>query len=451
MPQCLPRVADPFGVPPLAACHDHRRRCEAFRRRRVARATRLRETSVHLPPATIPLMSAIVPSRPRPPREAQASAAPRVPYHPLELIPVFTRWRPSLARDLVYTFIFNTFMGALFVALGLVFSDELTLRRIFEGRFLLTQAVIAQCIGFTIYFLIRAVDATVLRGREKSQLARWITFIVTPVAGAFIGYWLATFVLGWSQSRAELFTIRGMASVLSVAMFITLVLVSIFIPRERAARAEALAARDAARAAQAERETTLARMQLLEAQVEPHFLYNTLAHVMTLVDSEPALAKRMLHGLIDLLRATAVAGQHTSTVRSQAALLRDYLDIIALRMGPRLAWSLDVDPSLADMEIPPMLLQPVVENAIKHGLEPTIEGGRLDVRARLEGDRLVFTVTDTGPGVAPTRDPRSTGIGLANLRARLAAWYGDAAVLRLADHAPHGTAVTIELPARGAA
>lgn len=373
----------------------------------------------------------------------------RRPYHPLELIPIFTRWRPGLLRDLVYTFLFNTLMGLLFVALGLMFSDDLTVARILESRFILRQLVIAQCIGFTIYTLISVVDATVLRGRACSPLTRWVTFTVTSLLGAYIGYWIATFALGISQSRAELLTWRGAMSVFGVAMIITLVLAAIFIPRERAARAEARAALDAARVSEAEREATLARMQLLEAQVEPHFLYNTLAHVMSLVDTEPSLARRMLHRLIDLLRATAVAGQQVGTIHSQTTLLHAYLDLVALRMGKRLAWTIEVEPGLANVPIAPMLLQPVVENAIKHGVEPKIEGGRVDVRVQRRGERIVLTVADTGLGVAPTRDSRSTGIGLANLRARLAALHGDAASLELADNVPQGTVVTIELPAEG--
>lgn len=366
----------------------------------------------------------------------------------MELIPVFARWRPGLLRDVVYTFLFNTLMGMLFVALGLLFNDDLTLTRLLEGRFVLTQFVIAQCIGFTIYALIRMLDAVAMRGRARSQLTRWAMITATSLAGAYIGYWIATFVLGIPQPRAELLTWRGAMSVFLVAMIITLVLAAIFIPRERAARAEARAALDAARIAAAEREATLARMQLLEAQVEPHFLYNTLAHVMSLVDIEPAVAKRMLHRLIDLLRATVMAGERTATIHSQTALLRAYLDLIGMRMGARLAWSVEVEPDLADLSVLPMLLQPVVENAIKHGIEPRIEGGRVDVRVQRRGERIVFTVADTGQGIAPTRDPRSTGIGLANLRARLAALYGDAGSLRLTDNLPRGTVVTIELPAQ---
>jgi LytS/YehU family sensor histidine kinase len=190
----------------------------------------------------------------------------------------------------------------------------------------------------------------------------------------------------------------------------------------------------------------LARMQLLEAQVEPHFLYNTLAHVVSLVDAEPAVAKRMLDRLIVLLRATASSVNRSSTLGAQLDLLRAYLDLIAMRMGPRLAWSIEVAPELASLPVPPMLLQPVVENAIKHGLEPKIAGGRVDVTVRRAGEALVLTVADTGLGVRATRDERSTGLGLPNLRARLAALYGTAAALVVADNVPAGTCVTISVP-----
>jgi LytS/YehU family sensor histidine kinase len=220
------------------------------------------------------------------------------------------------------------------------------------------------------------------------------------------------------------------------------------VPRERAARAQAQAAREEARANAAEKDATLARMQLLEAQVEPHFLYNTLAHVVSLVDADPPLAKRMLHRLIELMRATAATAQSGVTLGRELDLVRAYLDLIAMRMGARLAWSVDAPPDLAAVEIPPLLLQPVVENAIKHGLEPKIDGGRVDVRARREGTKLVLTVVDTGVGVSAMRRADSTGLGLPNLRARLSAMFGADAALRLADHAPSGTEATIVIPLR---
>lgn len=378
---------------------------------------------------------------PDPVPQAPVCNVGRRSWHPLEIIPFFSRWAPGPFRDFVYSFIFNTLVALVFVALGALFSDQVELGRLLFGCF-----VFAQFIGYTIYVILLVVDAVVPAEKRRTKAMRWVHFTVIPVIGVFIGYWLASTALDWQNTRAEMFTVRGMVSILTVAAIIAGILIAIFVPRERAAQAQARAARDEARANAAEREATLARMQLLEAQVEPHFLYNTLAHVVSLVDSEPALAKRMLHRLIDLLRATATSAQRSSTLGSQLDLLRSYLDLIALRMGPRLAWSIDVAPELAALSIPPMLLQPVVENAIKHGLEPNVDGGRVDVCAKRDGTTLVLTVADTGLGVAPTRKSGSGGIGLANLRARLAAMFGSAAALRISDNMPRGTRVTISIP-----
>jgi sensor histidine kinase YesM len=190
-----------------------------------------------------------------------------------------------------------------------------------------------------------------------------------------------------------------------------------------------------------------ARMKLLEAQVEPHFLYNTLANVVSLIDTEPGAAKRMIEGLIALLRATASAATGTATLGGQLDLLRSYLEILELRMGARLRWRIDVPQVLCALRVPPMLLQPIVENAVKHGLEPNVQGGEIVVTARREGAKLVLTVADTGRGFRATAQPGAAGLGLANLRARLDAVYGDAAKLMIEDQAPHGSRVTITLPA----
>jgi signal transduction histidine kinase len=366
---------------------------------------------------------------------------PRRGHHPLELFPVFSRIAPSPVREFVYTFIFNTLIGLVFAALGLLFSDSVEI-----GRQLLVTFVFAQCIGYTVWAMMLAFGALVSAAFRVSTAGRWLCYTVVPVVGVFVGYWIATTVLDLRASRVEMFTLRGIAAISAIAILIAGILIAIFVPRERAARAQALAAREEARANAAEKEATLARMQLLEAQLEPHFLYNTLAHVMSLIDADPPLAKRMLHRLIELLRATAASTQESVTLGREADLVRAYLDLIAMRMGPRLAWSVDVPPDLAAVGVPPMLLQPVVENAIKHGLEPKMEGGRVDVRAWRDGAKLVLTVTDTGLGVASTRRADSTGLGLANLRARLAGTFGAGAALRLADHAPSGTEATITIP-----
>jgi hypothetical protein len=344
-------------------------------------------------------------------------------------------------RDFFYSFIWNTLMALVFTAFAALFVERTDLGRQFVVIF-----IFSQFIGYAIYVLYLIAGVATPSAFRRATATRWVYFLVIPIIGVFAGYWLASTALDLSATRAEMFTARGVLSIIVVAAIITGILIAIFVPRDRAARAQVRAAHDEARAIAAEKEATLARMQLLEAQVEPHFLYNTLAHVVSLIDAEPAVAKRMLDRLILLLRATASSANRSSTLEAQLDLLRAYLDLIALRMGPRLAWSIDVAPELASLPVPPMLLQPVVENAIKHGLEPKIAGGRVDVTARRNGEALVLTVADTGLGVRATRDERSTGLGLPNLRARLAALYGTAAALVVADNTPTGTCVTITVP-----
>jgi sensor histidine kinase YesM len=361
--------------------------------------------------------------------------------HPLDLFPWFARIPQGPVRNFIYTFIFNALMGLVFTALALLFAERIDL-----GRQLFVTFVFSQCIGYAIYLMMMVFAGVVPTEFRRSTTGRWLCYMVIPVIGVFVGYWIATIVLGFRDTRAEMFTVRGMSAISAIAVLIASILVAIFVPRERAARAQATAAREEARANAAEKEATLARMHLLEAQVEPHFLYNTLAHVVSLVDADPPLAKRMLHRLIELLRATATSAQERVTLGRELDLVRAYLDLIAMRMGPRLAWSIEVPPDLAAMEVPPMLLQPLVENAIKHGLEPKVDGGRVDVQARRDNGALVLRVIDTGLGVAATRPSDSSGLGLPNLRARLAAIFGGNASLRLADHAPSGTEATIVLP-----
>ena len=361
--------------------------------------------------------------------------------HPLEMIPIFRRWPRSFARDVVYTGIWNTLFAVGFTVLVLWFDSPPPLLELFKTNF-----VFAQCIGYPIHGLFALGDRLIPDIHRRSMLIRTTYYTVLPIVGVMAGYLLGTYIIGLPQFRGWLMTTRGVMSVVSLSLVITAILLMIFLPRERAARAEAAMAREQAQLAAAEKEITQARMQLLEAQIEPHFLYNTMAHVVSLVDAEPATAKRMLEGLIALLRSTAGGGVGAGTLQAQVDHLRAYLGILALRMGSRLTWTLDVPADIARMPMPPMLLQPVVENAIRHGLEPKVEGGTVAVVARRDGDQVVLTVTDTGLGFSERRGSNSTGLGLANLRARLATMSGNRATLTIEDNVPEGTRVTIALP-----
>ena len=196
----------------------------------------------------------------------------------------------------------------------------------------------------------------------------------------------------------------------------------------------------------ARREATESQLMLLQSQLEPHMLFNTLANLQALSALDPKRAQVMLGHLDGYLRATlATTRNDRGTLADEFALLRGYLEILAIRMGPRLAHELDLPQDLARASVPPMLLQPLVENAIKHGLEPKVDGGTIRVSARAEGRTLVLVVEDTGLGFGSVATAGS-GIGLSNVRERLAALYGTAGLLETGENPGGGARVTLRLP-----
>lgn len=211
--------------------------------------------------------------------------------------------------------------------------------------------------------------------------------------------------------------------------------------------------------AAAERDASQARLMLLQSQLEPHMLFNTLANLRALIGVDPAAAQRMLDHLDDFLRSTLAASRASShPLAAEFERLRDYLALMAVRMGPRLAFELRLPDELGQQPVPPLLLQPLVENAIRHGLEPQRDGGRIDVSAAREGDRLVLEVHDTGAGFEPGAPPgprvgpdgdvgsQGTGFGLVQLRERVASAYGDRGRVEIQSQPGAGTTVRIALP-----
>jgi sensor histidine kinase YesM len=198
--------------------------------------------------------------------------------------------------------------------------------------------------------------------------------------------------------------------------------------------------------AQLEQRMAEARLTVLQAQIEPHFLFNTLANVKRLYATEPAAASEMLDNLMRYLAiALPQMRQTESTVARETALGQAYLNIQKIRMGRRLEFTVEVPERLRDARIPPMMLLTLVENAIKHGLNPLPQGGYIRISARAIDDNLTIEVSDSGRGFTKTS---GIGTGLANLRARLSAQYGAAASLALAPNAPRGVTATITLPNR---
>ena len=221
------------------------------------------------------------------------------------------------------------------------------------------------------------------------------------------------------------------------------------------AEVKAAQATETAESESLKRQVVEARMAAMQAQVEPHFLFNTLASIDHLIETDPPRASLMQKNLIALLRASMPsmrevngsggAGAPPRDLGRELMVIRPYLEILKVRMEERLVTEIQVSDGLLSAEFPPMMLQSLVENAIKHGLEPKAEGGRLVVSAEIVHGKLAVTVADTGLGFGKAATA-GTGIGLSNIRERLQLLYGNRASLRVGETPGGGTSVTITVP-----
>jgi sensor histidine kinase YesM len=251
----------------------------------------------------------------------------------------------------------------------------------------------------------------------------------------------------WVQMPPEVYAKTWLVWWTRYALQATLLTVVAELHRGEASSLEALHRAEVERLA-FERETAVARLQVLQAQIEPHFLFNALANVRRLYQTDRAAGREMLDNLMRLLD---VALPHMREARScvgrELALVEAYLGVQRVRMGRRLSYAVDVPAPLLGLELPPMMLLTLVENAVQHGLGPRTEGGTVRIAARLDGATLRVDVADDGAGF---RAASGAGTGLANIRARLAALHGDAARLELAPNDPRGLVATLRLPAQEA-
>jgi signal transduction histidine kinase len=190
------------------------------------------------------------------------------------------------------------------------------------------------------------------------------------------------------------------------------------------------------------------QLQLLQSQIEPHFLFNTLATIRRLHQTDPMRGRETLAGFVHYLRSALPEMRESETsLGREIDLITAYLDVLKVRMGKRLDFSIDVASELREHRIPPFSLATLVENAVKHGLASLPEGGHLAIRAWIEGASLVLRVADTGTGLTASQ---GTGMGLTNLRVRLRSLYGDLGTLALSANEPRGLAATLRIPARAA-
>jgi sensor histidine kinase YesM len=193
-----------------------------------------------------------------------------------------------------------------------------------------------------------------------------------------------------------------------------------------------------------EKESILANLRMLQAQIEPHFLFNTLSNILSLIDTKPDKGKLMLMDLTKYLRTSLSRTMPEKTTLSQEiSMIESYLHIQKIRMDERLNYRIYVPDNIGEYSFTPMLLQPLVENAIKYGLEPKEEGGEIIIRATEENDILKIEVADTGLGFSGID---KSGVGLSNVQKRLGLLYGEKGRLTLEENNPHGVRAIIEVP-----
>jgi len=344
------------------------------------------------------------------------------------------RSAPRLLRDLGLAAIVSA-LAALVIVLTVARPETL-----------FAQLVYSLCIGVGGFAV---VDAVRLRWRGLRWPALLGLCVVVAPPAHFVGLHAGALLLGESTPPLSHYVNTGRVSMMVFTLIGLGVMTLLVEHRERLARSEQEHADARLRAETIERQALQARLKLLQAQIEPHMLFNTLANLQGLIALDPARADTMLDQLIQFLRATLGASRADSTTLGEEfAAMEAYLGLMQVRMGARLAYRLALPPDLRDARLPPMLLQPLVENAIVHGLEPAIDGGEIVLSAAAEEGHLVIRVRDTGigPHAASRQGGKGGGIGMDTTRERLRVLYGRDAALDLAPGEPNGALARLTIP-----
>ncbi|HWH81942.1 MAG TPA: histidine kinase [Burkholderiaceae bacterium] len=285
----------------------------------------------------------------------------------------------------------------------------------------------------------------------QALLPVWVAQLVAVVIGAAVSPFIVQMLTvggDFSAFVAQKPLVRGYVLVTLSAALIGSMFALGALYRERDAQARAEALRFALERETLQRQAADARLHLLTAQIEPHFLLNTLANVQQLVESGSPRAVPLFRSLIAYLRAALPQLQQPdATVADEERLVRAYLELMLMRMPDRLAFSIEIEPAVRTLAFPPMALLTLVENAIRHGIDPALDGGRIEVGARRDGAAtLRLWVADTGAGLGDGAGSAGGGAGLRNLRERLLAFYGPAATLELIEQQPSGVRADLRVP-----
>lgn len=351
------------------------------------------------------------------------------------------RPEPAWARLLITTGLGLAIAVAVVTVAGL-FSGNLG-RWVWWRNNLAVNGVICLCITFTIHGMYRSLEL-ILSDATLQRITAWrdwrvgALFSGIGISGALLGGLLGLGMISllfqvdaWTTFTAQP---RAIGNFLVITALITLLN---WVYWRSVAKRQAL-----------HLQATESQLRLLQAQIEPHFLFNTLANVQSLMDYDPPRAKAMLEAFTDYLRSSLGQLRTTQcTLAAELEMVKSYLLLMQIRMEERLRYHIEVSNPAGAALLPPLLLQPLVENAIRHGLEPKVEGGTVRIVASIHGSNLTIKVVDDGMGSAATKrsGPVGSGLALDNIRARLQTRYRDNARITL-ESTPQGTCVTLSLP-----
>lgn len=325
------------------------------------------------------------------------------------------------------------------VAIALILS--LSFSAINFGEGFVANTIICLSVGLCMYFAIVIVFYVC---KPSNQIYRMIAAICSLCTGLIIGLFLGLIFTG--KDISPFMSARVDVVVQTVILgTITGFLYWYIVNSQRSMSiAIAKAQKEKIKRLIIEKQVVEANLRLLQAQIEPHFLFNTLSNIITLLEVDKAKGLNMLENLTTYLRMTlSQSREETSTLGQEIKMMESYLNIFKIRMGDRLDFEINVPEAIKDFPFPPMLLQPVVENAILHGLEPKIEGGSVRINAVSNDQRLRVAVADSGLSFQMDKD---WGVGLSNIKERLDALYDEEAELRFEENHPTGMNVIIEVP-----
>jgi signal transduction histidine kinase len=310
----------------------------------------------------------------------------------------------------------------------------------------LTRNTYPELAGETVFEGLALLFAFTAAGAWRQRwLPRWAVQVAAVAVAAALSplvVQLVTFGGNFSAFAGSQPHVRGYVMVTVMAMIAGTISAAGALRGERA-RAQAL--QFALERETLQRQAADARLALLTAQIQPHFLLNTLANVQELIESGSPQAVPVFRSLIEYLRACMPRLQQAdATLGDEEKLVRAYLDLMHMRMPDRLAFSVEIAPELRTLRFPPMALLTLVENAVRHGIDPACEGGRVDVgAARVDPGTVRLWVADSGVGLS---EQAGEGQGLANLKARLRAFFGETARVELTEQVPHGVRAEIRVP-----